>query len=109
MVTGWGGAASTEGRERRYESPAKWTEIPPEIEALKAKARAAGLWNMFLPRHADSGGLCVPLPQNKRPCVCPLCGRQRRGLVAVVGARGSRTWSMRRLPRRRDGHSSRQR
>ncbi len=31
------------------EGPSRW-QVPPIIDDLKAKARAAGLWNMFLPR-----------------------------------------------------------
>jgi len=36
----------------------RWT-IPPVIEKLKAQARAAGLWNLFLP-DAHHGGLARP-------------------------------------------------
>jgi alkylation response protein AidB-like acyl-CoA dehydrogenase len=34
----------------------KW-RVPPIMEALKAEARTAGLWNFFLPDGADGGGL----------------------------------------------------
>ena len=36
----------------------KWT-IPPRVEALKAKARAEGLWNLFLPDAELGAGLSV--------------------------------------------------
>ncbi len=34
----------------------RWTS-PPIMEALKAKAKAAGLWNLFLPDHSGGAGL----------------------------------------------------
>ena len=36
----------------------KWA-VPPEVDALKAKARAEGLWNLFLPDARLGGGLSV--------------------------------------------------
>src|SRR6202040_1883374 len=38
------------------EAPSRW-QIPPIMEELKAKARAAGLWNLFLPESSDGAGL----------------------------------------------------
>src|SRR5947207_1059569 len=38
------------------EASSRW-QIPPVMEALKAKARAAGLWNLFLPESELGAGL----------------------------------------------------
>src|SRR3954471_20929162 len=38
------------------EQPSRW-QIPPIMEELKAKARAAGLWNLFLPESELGAGL----------------------------------------------------
>jgi acyl-CoA dehydrogenase len=38
------------------EAPSRW-HIPPVLEELKAKARAAGLWNLFLPESELGAGL----------------------------------------------------
>jgi acyl-CoA dehydrogenase len=38
------------------EAPSRW-QIPPVLEELKAKARAAGLWNLFLPESELGAGL----------------------------------------------------
>src|ERR1700716_3916423 len=38
------------------EGPSRW-QIPPVMEELKAKARAAGLWNLFLPESELGAGL----------------------------------------------------
>src|SRR6266446_7849283 len=38
------------------EAPSRW-QIPPVMEELKAKARAAGLWNLFLPESKLGAGL----------------------------------------------------
>src|SRR5260370_5990197 len=38
------------------EAPSRW-QIPPVMEELKAKARAARLWNLFLPESELGAGL----------------------------------------------------
>src|ERR1700746_2913988 len=38
------------------EAPSRW-QIPPIMEELKARARAAGLWNLFLPESELGAGL----------------------------------------------------
>jgi acyl-CoA dehydrogenase len=46
-------------REKTYYEQlegARW-RAPPVMEELKARARAAGLWNLFLPESADGAGL----------------------------------------------------
>ena len=50
----------------------RW-QIPPLLEALKAKARAAGLWNLFLPDRQHGGGLSnleyAPLAERMGRCL----------------------------------------
>jgi acyl-CoA dehydrogenase len=41
----------------QLDSAASRWSIPPVMEALKAKAREAGLWNLFMPRHEMPDGL----------------------------------------------------
>jgi acyl-CoA dehydrogenase len=42
--------------EQLNEGESRW-ETPPILEELKVKARAAGLWNMFLPESERGAGL----------------------------------------------------
>lgn len=41
----------------RAGTTAELWHVPPELDSLKAKARAAGLWNLFLPDPELGGGL----------------------------------------------------
>ena len=42
--------------ERQLNDGERWAE-PPVVAELKHKARAAGLWNLFLPKHYDPNAL----------------------------------------------------
>lgn len=44
--------------EQHRAAPSRW-HVPPIIEELKAKARTAGLWNLFLPDAEHGAGLTV--------------------------------------------------
>jgi acyl-CoA dehydrogenase len=55
----------------------RWTEIPPIFEALKDKARATGLWNMFMPpsEHDDEFFTSVGLTNVEYAPIAELMGR----------------------------------
>lgn len=55
----------------------RWTEIPAVFEELKAKARAAGLWNMFMPpsEHDDDHFRSVGLSNVEYAPIAELMGR----------------------------------
>lgn len=55
--------------------PAQRWSVPPEFEALKEKARAEGLWNLFLPDDEYGAGL-------KNVEYAPLAERMGRSFVA---------------------------
>jgi len=42
--------------EQLRESPTRWV-VPPVMEEMKAKAKEAGLWNLFLPKSDKGAGL----------------------------------------------------
>ncbi len=52
------------------EAPSRW-QIPPVMEELKNKARAAGLWNLFLPE----SGLGAGLTNVEYAPLCEIMGR----------------------------------
>jgi len=43
--------------QQLHEDPAQPFRVPPILETLKEKARAEGLWNLFLPGHSGGPGL----------------------------------------------------
>jgi acyl-CoA dehydrogenase len=55
----------------------RWKEIPPVFEELKVKARAAGLWNMFMPpsAHDDEFFTSVGLSNVEYAPIAELMGR----------------------------------
>jgi acyl-CoA dehydrogenase len=55
----------------------RWREIPPVFEELKARARAAGLWNMFMPpsEHDDECFTSVGLTNVEYAPIAELMGR----------------------------------
>ncbi len=54
----------------------KWS-VPPELEELKAKAKAEGLWNLFLPDAELGAGL-------SNAEYAPLCEQMGRSFIAPV-------------------------
>ncbi|GAC1303518.1 MAG: acyl-CoA dehydrogenase [Vulcanimicrobiaceae bacterium] len=66
------------GERRYYEEHARFTDrwtIPPVMEEMKARARDAGLWNLFLPESEYGAGL-----SNRE--YAPLCEIMGRSLIA---------------------------
>ena len=56
--------------EEHASLPDRW-QSPPMLEDLKDKARAAGLWNLFLPESESGGGLT----NLQYASLCELMGR----------------------------------
>ena len=61
--------------EARHGGDWRQWKIPPRVEELKAKAKAAGLWNLFLPDAELGGGLSVLE-------YAPVCEEMGRSLMA---------------------------
>src|SRR3954454_25100547 len=61
--------------ERQLEElPTRW-HVPPIMEELKRKAKAEGLWNLFLPRH----GYPDALSNEDYAHLCEIMGRSPIG------------------------------
>mgnify|MGYP001976795938 CR=1 FL=1 len=64
----------------QYESGDKWTTHPPVIEELKDKAKAAGLFNLFMNPHCDPDRKWGQGFTNFE--YAPMCEEMGRSLVA---------------------------
>ncbi len=91
--------------ERQLEElPSRW-QVPPVMEELKAKAKAQGLWNLFLPKREYAAALSnleyAPL--------CEIMGRvadRSPEVVQLLGARHRQHGDARALRHRRSRRSS---
>jgi acyl-CoA dehydrogenase len=99
-----------EGRYQDEIERNRWSS-PPVIEELKPKARAAGLWNLFLPDREHGAGLTnfeyAPLAEIMgRSFISPevfSCSAPDTGNMEVLARYGSAGQEERRLKPRRAG------
>jgi acyl-CoA dehydrogenase len=63
--------------QQQVASSDPWKDIPPIFESLKARARAAGLWNMFMPpsEHDDEFFTSIGLSNVEYAPIAELMGR----------------------------------
>jgi acyl-CoA dehydrogenase len=61
-------------RRQLSEMPSRWTAVPV-MDELKAKARAQGLWNLFLPKEEFPDGLT----NEEYAPLCEIMGRSPIG------------------------------
>jgi acyl-CoA dehydrogenase len=80
------------------EAPTRWS-IPPVMEELKAKARAEGLWNLFLPEselgagltNAEYGQLCEVMGRSPIGPEAFNCSAPTRAIWRCSSATGPRS------------------
>jgi acyl-CoA dehydrogenase len=60
--------------EELDQAPSRWT-VAPVMEALKARAKAQGLWNLFVPKHHDPNSLT----NLEYAVICEVMGRSPIG------------------------------
>ncbi|KAI8470744.1 MAG: acyl-CoA dehydrogenase [Monoraphidium minutum] len=75
------------------QGPARWS-IHPAAEELKAAARDAGLWNLWLPRDmgARLGHLLPEVPEGERGCLLG-AGLSNLDYAHLCGAMGRSVWA----------------
>lgn len=61
-------------KEQLNQQESRWTAIPPIMDELKQKAKAEGLWNLFLPESEYGAGL-------KNQEYAPLCEIMGRSMI----------------------------